>query len=324
MAAVAEQEKHDITLAQSMASKFHDMSDSDDEPEPLNESKVSTTSMKHDILPITKQDSKNYEIYVVKSNNNSSNREDSTVTSISNRYSTDIGNSSSHDKIVSNNSLNKDCSPLLESKSNPIKKSSYPNSSQRDEINSPQKNTSQKCDNLLPRSVSDSIFNTSTSPTSSTIKQSSSTSRSSSDTSKKSLGNNSSSIKKLSSDTSKSPLSRTNMQSSIKLNPITKKQLSNSNSSPASSSTQPDLPLCKFGADCYRKNPIHFREFRHVPNKKEDSISSTKSMKRSCLDYPTTSSNKDWLSGPEQKKAKTDDIETTSIQTTDAKTGKYI
>ena len=24
-----------------------------------------------------------------------------------------------------------------------------------------------------------------------------------------------------------------------------------------------DRPICKYGADCYRKNPAHFAEYRH-------------------------------------------------------------
>ena len=24
-----------------------------------------------------------------------------------------------------------------------------------------------------------------------------------------------------------------------------------------------DRPICKYGADCYRKNPVHFAEYRH-------------------------------------------------------------
>lgn len=30
-------------------------------------------------------------------------------------------------------------------------------------------------------------------------------------------------------------------------------------------SSEADLPLCKYGRQCYRKNPQHFSEFRHPP-----------------------------------------------------------
>lgn len=34
-------------------------------------------------------------------------------------------------------------------------------------------------------------------------------------------------------------------------------------STPPMTSQQALPPLCKYGAKCYRKNPIHFQEFRH-------------------------------------------------------------
>lgn len=30
-------------------------------------------------------------------------------------------------------------------------------------------------------------------------------------------------------------------------------------------------PLCKYGAECYRKNPAHFEEYRH-PGTKSDKV----------------------------------------------------
>lgn len=31
-----------------------------------------------------------------------------------------------------------------------------------------------------------------------------------------------------------------------------------------------NLPLCKYGRQCYRKNPQHIREFRHPPKVDEE------------------------------------------------------